>query len=310
MSPYLYFLVPLRIQGNESGHFISLKDTKQKEGQWGLWSLSPCELTSGSRHLKVAFGQRASVLIPCPSPKVNIDLRSLSRGGAKLWFRRTSQTKRMFLDIARSHLVLTPLEPQHISLPVSKKQSVACFALLPTTLAHSQPAPPSPQHPGIFTQPAPRRLLAALRQQSRGLWAACRLTPGQAICSDVRRLASESQGARCCRLTGSSAARQQQPPGTAQPGPQGCLAGGRMGTGKGAGRGKKRKCRLLPRFLPLLLSHSQTSLWPAGSAHLSPSSAPRNSLLYPRPCLVLARFSRLSDPTWAASKAHTLLPAA
>ena len=36
MSPHLHFLIPLRSQENEPGHFVSLMDTKQKEGEWGL----------------------------------------------------------------------------------------------------------------------------------------------------------------------------------------------------------------------------------------------------------------------------------
>lgn len=87
--------------------------------------------------------------------------------------------------------------------------------------------------------------------------------------------------------------------------PRGCSAGGRMSTGKGAGCGEARKCPLLAWFLPSLFSHSQTSPWLVISAHLSPSSAPRNSLLYPRPCLVPAGFSWLTDPPWVPSNTRT-----
>ena len=87
--------------------------------------------------------------------------------------------------------------------------------------------------------------------------------------------------------------------------PEATFADAQNCTGKGAGCGEARKCPLLAWFLPSLFSHSQTSQWLAISAHLSPSSAPRNSLLYPCPCLVPASFSRLADPTWVPSNTRT-----
>lgn len=194
----------------------------------------------------MAFGKRASVLIPCPSsrPVWIADLRSLSRGRAKLWF-RTSRVEKKKKDVfghcQEPPCLNTSRVPPHLS-PSVQKQSVAGFPLLPTTLAHSQPAPPSPQHPNTFAQSAPPCPLAALRQQSIGLRAAGPLTPGQVVCSDRRRLASASQGERCGRLTGSPPGGRANSSCLGQPGrglEAAWLVGGRA-RGKGAGCGKKR----------------------------------------------------------------------
>lgn len=73
---------------------------------------------------------------------------------------------------------------------------------------------------------------------------------------------------------------------------------------KGAGCGEERKCWLPPRFLPSPLSYPQTSLWLVGPPHLSLPAAPRNSLLCPCPCLILAGFSgSLTQP--GPLQAHT-----
>lgn len=112
--------------------------------------------------------------------------------------------------------------PHPISLPMSKNNlllALLCSPLLQPTA--SQPASASQssasQHPHLTRTSPP--LMAALMRRSKGHRAACRLTQGQVVCSDLSRLVSESQGARCGRLTGlglrPAVPRKQQPPGTA-----------------------------------------------------------------------------------------------
>ena len=161
------------------------------------------------------------------------------QGRANLWCRRTSGKKGFFWSLPRATFPDTPRAlPHRISLPVSEKQSVAGFALLPTTPAHSLPAstsqPSASQHPHLTRTSPP--LMAALQQRSRGHRAACRLTPGPS-----GLLGSASSGVR---EPGRAVwpPRRTRSPGSAQTaaawdsrGPGGCPAVGRGAQGKGRG---------------------------------------------------------------------------
>ena len=216
--------------------------------------------------------------------------------------------------IAKSHLVLTPLRavPHRISLPVS--QNNLLLALLCSPLPQPTASQPASQRLPALSIPAPSLnphlatpYGSALLQRSTGHRAACRLTPGRAVCSDLRRLVSASQGARCGRLTGlglrPAAARKQQPPGTA-PGLEAAQRWAEQHRERGGVR-REAQVLVLPWFFSL--RSSVIPKLPCGRPALLTFRLRQRpqTLGATRPCRVLSRFSPLSDPTWAAPRART-----
>lgn len=148
--------------------------------QSGFWQQGQCP--SSHAHLPPRWILRKPGSRFPREPDTYRGMEQITDGGrAKLWCRRTSGKKPFFWSLPRATFPNTPgASPHRVSLPVSEKQSVAGFALLPTTPAHSLPAsasqPSASQLPHLTRTSPP--LMAALEQRSRGYRAACRLTPG------------------------------------------------------------------------------------------------------------------------------------
>lgn len=123
--------------------------------------LNPHELTLCN--LKWLLAKGPVSLFPCPPPGLILKRqesrfpgslvpiqgwsRSLSKGRAKLWFRRTSQVKRMFLVIANSHLISMPLEfPPTTFLSLGPKTICCCLCSAPY---HPSPQPTSQCSPAL-----------------------------------------------------------------------------------------------------------------------------------------------------------------
>lgn len=77
-----------------------------------------------------------------------------------------------------------------------------CFPSCKPKASQVVPSGPQHPHPHTLTQPTPCTPWQCSCSKTEGTQVAYPLTPGQVVCSDLRRLVSLSQGARCGGLTG------------------------------------------------------------------------------------------------------------